>query len=164
MAAQVDGSAHLLRRMGGNMLLGGGTQAIAGGVNELGQAEMVYDVGSQSAESAVSGVRMDAIPKDGGNQFSGIWRAFGSSKALQNNNINDELRAQGITAVNKLDFNWDNNVAAGGPIRQNKAWYFAAFELSQFNILVANVYFPDGSQADTGARPVNLTTADVPAV
>ena len=56
---------------GGNMLLGGGTQAIAGGVNELGQAEMVYDVGSQSAESAVSGVRMDAIPKDGGNQFFG---------------------------------------------------------------------------------------------
>ncbi len=144
---------------GGNMLLGGGTQAIAGGVNELGQAEMVYDVGSQSAESAVSGVRMDAIPKDGGNQFSGTWRAFGSSKALQNSNLNDELRAQGITAVNQLDFNWDHNVAAGGPIRQNKAWYFAAFELSQFNILVANVFFPDGSQADTGGHvKPNLTT------
>ena len=144
---------------GGNMLLGGGTQAIAGGVNELGQAEMVYDVGSQSAESAVSGVRMDAIPKDGGNQFSGTWRAFGSSKNLQNSNLNDELRAQGITAVNQLDFNWDNNVAVGGPIRQNKAWYFAAFELSQFNILVANVFFPDGSQADTGGHvKPNLTT------
>ena len=144
---------------GGNMLLGGGTQAIAGGVNELGQAEMVYDVGSQSAESAVSGVRMDAIPKDGGNQFSGTWRAYGSSKKLQNGNLTDELRAQSITAVNQLDFNWDNNVAAGGPIRQNKAWYFAAFELNQFNILVANVFFADGRQADTGGHvKPNLTT------
>jgi hypothetical protein len=137
---------------GGNMLLGTGGQAIAGGVNELAQAEMVYDVGGQSAESAVAGVRMDAIPKDGGNQFTGTWRVFGSTSALQSSNLTDELRAAGIQAVNKLDFNWSNNVAVGGPIRQNKLWYFAALELSQFNILVANVFFPDGRQADTGGH------------
>jgi hypothetical protein len=137
---------------GGNMMLGGGTQAIAGGVNELGQAEMVYDIGSQSAESAVSGVRMDAIPKDGGNTFAGTYRLFGSRKAWQSSNLNDTLRAAGIRAVNKLDFNWDSNIAAGGPIKQNKLWYFSAFELSQFNILVANVFFADGRQADTGGH------------
>jgi hypothetical protein len=137
---------------GGNMMLGGGTQAIAGGVNELGQAEMVYDVGSQSAESAVAGVRMDAIPKDGGNTFSGTYRFFGSSHALQSSNLTDELRAAGILAVNKLDFNWDSNIGVGGPIRKNKAWFYSAFELSQFNILVANVFFPDGRQADTGGH------------
>ena len=138
--------------MRNDMLLGSGGQAIAGGVNELGQAEMVYNVGGQSAEFASAGVRMDAIPKDGGNNFSGTWRIFGSNKSLQSNNLNDDLRAQGITAVNKLDFNWDNNVAVGGPIKKNKVWYFTAFELSQFNILVANVFFPDGSQADTGGH------------
>lgn len=137
---------------GGNMMLGGGTQAIAGGVNELGQAEMVYDVGSQSAESAISGVRMDAIPKDGGNRFAGTYRFFGSNSHLQSSNLTDELQAAGIRAVNKLDFNWDSNVALGGPIRQDKFWYFTAFELSQFNILVANVFFPDGTQADTGGK------------
>lgn len=137
---------------GGNMMLGGGTQAIAGGVNELGQAEMVYDVGSQSAESAVAGVRMDAIPKDGGNTLSGTYRFFGSNSSLQSSNLTDELRNAGIRAVNKLDFNWDSNIAIGGPIRQNKAWFFSAFELSQFNILVANVFFPDGRQADTGGH------------
>jgi hypothetical protein len=146
---------------GGNMMLGGGTQAIAGGVNELGQAEMVYDVGSQSAESAVSGVRMDAIPKDGGNRFSGTYRFFGSNANLQSDNLNDELRQAGIRAVNKLDFNWDSNVALGGPIRQDKAWYFTAFELSQFNILVANVFFPDGTQADTGGKVKPNGTARV---
>jgi hypothetical protein len=29
-------------------------------------------------------------------------------------------------------------------------WFFAAYELSQFNILVADVFFADGKQADTG--------------
>jgi hypothetical protein len=135
---------------GGNMLLGSGTQAIAGGVNELGQAEMVYDVGSHTAEYATAGVQMDAIPKDGGNRFEGTYRFFGSTKGLQSSNLTDELRAAGITDVNKLDFNWDSNIAVGGPIRRNKVWFFSALELSQFNILVANVYFPDGTQADTG--------------
>ncbi len=135
---------------GGNMLLGSGTQAIAGGVNELGQAEMVYDVGAHTAEYATAGVQMDAIPKDGGNRFQGTYRFFGSQHALQSSNLNDTLRAAGITAVNQLDFNWDSNIAYGGPIRRNKMWFFTAFELSQFNTLVANVYFADGTQADTG--------------
>src|SRR5262245_9711954 len=65
--------------MRNDMLLGAGTQAIAGGVNELAQAEMVYDVSGQSAEFATAGVRMDAIPKDGGNSFNGTWRFFGST-------------------------------------------------------------------------------------
>ena len=44
--------------------------------------------------------------------------------ALQSDNLTDELRAAGIQAVNKLDFNWDTNVAVGGPIKQNKLWFF----------------------------------------
>jgi hypothetical protein len=135
---------------GGNMMLGGGTQAIAGGVNELGQAEMTYEIGSHSAEFATAGVRMDAVPKDGGNTFSGTYRFFGSHNSLQNDNLTDELRAQGIEAVNQLDFNWDSNVSVGGPIKRDRMWFFAAYELSQFNILVANVFFPNGEQADTG--------------
>jgi hypothetical protein len=95
---------------------------------------------------------MDAIPKDGGNQFAGTYRLFGSSHTLQSSNLTDELRDKGIKAVNKLDFNWDSNVAVGGPIKKNKIWYFSAFELSQFNILVANVFFKDGRQADTGGH------------
>jgi len=138
--------------MRNDMLLGAGTQAIAGGVNELAQVEMVYDIGGQSAESPVAGVRMDAIPKEGGNKFAGTWRLFGSNHNLQSSNLTDNLRNQGIKAVNKLDFNWDNNVAVGGPIKENKLWYFSAFELSQFNILVANVFFPNGKQADTGGH------------
>src|SRR5262245_22921752 len=153
MAARGSTDQHIVYDgVRNDMLLGSGTQAIAGGVNELAQAEMVYDVGGQSAEFATAGVRMDAIPKEGGNRFAGTYRLFGSNHSLQSSNLTDELRAQGIRAVNKLDFNWDSNVAVGGPIKENKLWYFSAFELSQFNILVANVFFANGKQADTGGH------------
>jgi hypothetical protein len=152
MAARGATDQHIVYdgMKGGNMMLGGGTQAIAGGVNELGQAEMTYEISGHSAEFAEAGVRMDAIPKDGGNAFSGTYRFFGSNHVLQSDNLTEELEAKGLTAVNKLDYNWDSNVALGGPIQRDRLWFFTAFELSQYNILVANVFFANGKQADTG--------------
>jgi len=47
----------------GQNLTQGGFQANGVTVNELAQTELVYDAGSQSAENALGGVRMDSIPK-----------------------------------------------------------------------------------------------------
>ena len=52
----------------------------------------MYDAGSQSAENALGGVRIDSIPKEGGNNFSGVWRTVGSKGTLQGDNITDELK------------------------------------------------------------------------
>ena len=135
----------------GQILVAGGGQTIGVSFNELGQQEVVYTAGTQSAESATAGVQMDAIPKEGGNTFSGVWRLFGSTGAFQADNVTPEL-SQFIKEGDKLDFNWDNNVAVGGPIRKNRLWYFAALRLNQTNTLVANTFFPDGRQADTGGH------------
>jgi hypothetical protein len=54
----------------GQNLTGTGSQANGVTVNELAQTELVYDAGSQSAENALGGVRMDSIPKEGGNSLS----------------------------------------------------------------------------------------------
>ncbi len=60
----------------GQNLTGTGSQANGTGVNDLGQEELVFDAGSQSAETALGGVRMDSIPKEGGNRFSGALPIF----------------------------------------------------------------------------------------
>ena len=62
----------------GQNLTGTGSQSNGTGVNDLAQEELVYDAGSQSAETALGGVRMDSIPKEGGNRFSGVWRTYSS--------------------------------------------------------------------------------------
>jgi len=51
----------------GQNLTQNGQQANGVGVNELAQQELVYDAGSQSAEVAAGGVRMDSMPREGGN-------------------------------------------------------------------------------------------------
>jgi hypothetical protein len=133
----------------GQNLTGTGSQGNGTGVNDLGQVELVYDAGSQSAETALGGVRMDSIPKEGGNRFSGSWRTFFSNGSLQNDNVPDTLR-QFIAEGDSLDYTFNTNVAFGGPIRQNRLWFFAAYRSVKTDTFVANMYFPDGSRVNRG--------------
>jgi hypothetical protein len=138
----------------GQNLTGAGSQANGVTVNELAQTELVYDAGSQSAENALGGVRMDSIPKEGGNSFSGAWRTLGSKGSLQSNNITPDL--QPFISVNtKLDYSYDTNAVFGGPIRKNRMWFLLAQRVSRSNTLVAfpaNVLpgFPAGTQVPSG--------------
>jgi hypothetical protein len=133
------------------MLLGAGGQIAANPPNDLGFAEVVYDVGAQSAETPNAGVRSDVIPKEGGNVFAGTYRAFGSNQSLQADNLTSELAAF-ITNPSRAKFNWESNVALGGPILQNKLWYFGAFKLTQAVILMTNQFYPDGRPVDNGGH------------
>jgi hypothetical protein len=138
----------------GQNLTGTGSQANGVTVNELAQTELVYDAGSQSAENALGGVRMDSIPKEGGNTFSGAWRTVGSKGSLQGDNITDELKPY-ISVNTQLDYSYDTNFVLGGPIRKNKLWFLVAQRVSRTNNLVAFPVgvlpaFPNGTQVESG--------------
>jgi Carboxypeptidase regulatory-like domain len=138
----------------GQNLTGTGSQANGVSVNELAQTELVYDAGSQSAENALGGVRMDSIPKEGGNSYSGTWRTLGSKGSLQNDNITDALRPF-ISVNTQLDYSYDTNLVFGGPIRKNTLWFLFAQRVSQTNNLIAFPVgvlpaFPNGTQVESG--------------
>ena len=138
----------------GQNLTGTGSQANGVAVNELAQTELVYDAGSQSAENALGGVRMDSIPKEGGNNFSGVFRAIGSRGSLQSDNITPALRPF-ISVNTQLDYSYDANAVVGGPIRRNRLWFLVAQRVSRTNTLVAFPArvlpgFPDGTQVPSG--------------
>src|SRR5580765_6236455 len=137
----------------GQNLTQNGQQGNGVSVNELAQSELVYDAGSQSAENPLGGVRMDSIPKEGGNRFSGIVRAFGGNSSLQNSNITDELRPF-ISEGNSLDYTYDFNAVLGGPIRKDKLWFLVAQRVSQTNnrIPLPTQYFPGGSASESGGQ------------
>jgi len=143
----------------GQNLTQNGQQGNGVGVNELAQQELVYDAGSQSAEVAIGGVRMDSIPREGGNNFSGTLRVFGGTGGLQNGNITDELRPY-ISAGNALDYTYDVNAVFGGPIKQNKLWFLVAQRVSQTNNLIPlpTQYFPQGGQSESGGQVAPHTT------
>ena len=117
--------------------------------NDLTLQEVVYETSSHSAETPSAGVRLEAIPKEGSNTFTAIYRFYGSNRSLMGSNLTPAL-AEFISAQSQPDFNWESNVALGGPILEDKLWYFGAVKFSQFNTLITNTFLPDGSQADTG--------------
>ena len=86
--------------------------------------EYTIEVGALSAEADVSGVRQNAIPKTGGNVFRGsVFGDFtGDRYHLQStSNVPDASKVTSNTTI------WDINPTIGGPLRQDKLWFFAAY-------------------------------------
>src|SRR4051812_32310184 len=103
--------------------------------------EMSVTVGGKSAESDVSGVTVNAIPKSGGNTFSGAIFANYTNNNLQADNLTPELQAQGLTAVNKLLKVWDFNPTIGGPIAKDRIWFFSAYRHWGEKNTIAGMYY-----------------------
>lgn len=88
--------------------------------------EMSVQTAGSSAENQVSGVFVNVIPKEGGNQTHGSFFANYSGKGMQSNNLTEEIKARGLPTVTTIDRLWDVNPAIGGPIKENKLWYFSS--------------------------------------
>ena len=89
--------------------------------------EFTIDYSGISAEAAEGGVRINFIPKDGGNAFRGTMFASFANDALQSDNVTPELLARGLKYGNPIDRNWDVNPGYGGPIRRDKLWFYGSY-------------------------------------
>jgi hypothetical protein len=132
-----------------------GDGAIQQYFNEGMFSEMSYQTAGISAESSGGGVRLNMIPKDGGNAFHGDAFFSATGQSLQANPLTPDLIAQGLQAGNALSSIHDINVSAGGPIVQSKLWVFGSTRHWGVNQTVANAFYPANtfSPADTGFSP-----------
>jgi hypothetical protein len=98
---------------------------IGGQIPDVGSAtEVTVDHTAVSAELPTGGVRINFIPRDGGNRFAGATFFTFSNGGLASSNFTDELRAAGLGAPNEIKKNWDLNASAGGPLRRDRVWYW----------------------------------------
>ena len=96
-------------------------------VNPLAVEEVVVDLGTMgSAEYSLGGAQVNSIPKNGANRVTGSVFLAGTGAGLQSNNLDDTLRSQGLTTVNRVKKVYDFNGAVGGPIMRDRLWFFAA--------------------------------------
>jgi hypothetical protein len=105
--------------------IGGGSYRLYRG-NTLAAAEINLGLGAQSAESSTSGVQINYVPRDGGNRLSVNSNLSFANSSMANENLDDELRGRGLIRVGKLKKSWDYGVGVGGPIKQDKLWFYAA--------------------------------------
>ena len=122
-------------------------------------AEVVVQTGGAGAEYQMAGLVTNMVPKEGGNRFSGSTYFHYVNASMVGDNLTDEQRAKNLgSGIRKL---WDFNPGIGGPIKQDKLWFFFSYRTSgqdadsgvRYNATpTAWVYTPDLSQPNASIR------------
>jgi hypothetical protein len=124
-----------------------GNMYLSSNLTNMSLSALLYDevnisFSGQTPESGTNGVIMNAIPKSGGNNFSGSLLANGSWPALQGSNVNDRLRARGASDTDSLKKLYDINGAIGGPIKRDRLWFYYTSRYFTNEYYQAGLYFP----------------------
>ena len=103
------------------------------------------------AEADFGGTMLKMVPRDGGNQFSGLSQFSYSGSALETSNINDDLIARHLDPkrVGSLKKYRESGIALGGPIKQSKVWFYVSAREG------VNQLFVDGVQWNKLQQPLS---------
>ena len=97
---------------------------------DIGSAQEVTMLTSGGlGETETAGLQMNIVPKQGGNRFSGLAFVSGFSEGMQSDNFTPELQARGATQPTPVYRVYDVNTSAGGPIVQDRLWYYFTFRV-----------------------------------
>jgi Carboxypeptidase regulatory-like domain len=142
------GAAQTSLMMDG-MIINGlqGDGAIQTYTNDAGNQEMVYQTGGGTVDSPTGGVKINMIPKEGGNRFSGSLFQGYESTNLQSNNLTSFLQANGLKSVDKIGTYNDTNFTLGGPIKKDTLWFFGSGRFFIVNKPIGSTYVSDGTKA-----------------
>jgi len=147
--AQVE--AHGSRPGDGVSMIDGlriGNMYLSSNLTNMSLSPLLFDqvdvqLSGQMAETGTNGVIMNAIPKSGGNRFSGTALANGSGPSLQGNNVTSDLQARGLqgasTTLKKL---YDINGALGGPLKQDRLWFYVTSRYFTNEYYLAGRFYP----------------------
>jgi hypothetical protein len=111
--------------------------------------EISYDTGAQSAEVAQGGLRVNMIPREGGNQFKGIFFIQGANGPLASDNRSAAVKAF-IPQPLGLAYTYELNPSVGGPIKRDKLWFYFTYKLSDTKSYTT---LPDRSQGTQQSWP-----------
>lgn len=100
---------------------------------------------SNEADVPARGAYVNLLVKSGGNTFHGSALGAATQRSLQSDNIDDNLRSQGFAFGSALNSRWDGSFDLGGPIRQNKLWFYEGVRFRTQDRAALGVVQPDGS-------------------
>jgi len=115
-------------------------------------SEVTIDTSGLSAEQGQGGIRINYIPRDGGNTFNGALFITFANDAMQSNNLTDDLIARGLPSPNAIKTTYDVNPGVGGPIRRDRVWFYATGRVNRAD------QYPGGAFVNVnGYDPSNYT-------
>jgi hypothetical protein len=109
--------------------------------------EVNFMIGANPAEAEVGGVRINLVPKEGGNVFKGTANYQYTSPKLQTDNVDDELTRAGLVAPNKLVRQWDVGATLGGPVKRDRVWFFGGYRYFPNDRTVGGIFYAKDPKA-----------------
>ena len=122
-----------------NTFVGGGYGGAAA-PNPSAVQELSIDYSGVSAELPTGGVRINLIPKEGGNAFRGVFFGSFANGSMQGTNLTQELKDRGLPSPNSVKAIWDVNPGFGGPIRKERLWFYGSVRKNVAENYVAGMF------------------------
>jgi hypothetical protein len=94
--------------------------------NMAASQEVAVDYAGAGADNNAAGVKMNVIPREGGNTFNGTFFLNGTTGGLQGENFSQRLKDAGLRTPDSIRKLYDINPGYGGPLRQDKVWFYGA--------------------------------------
>jgi hypothetical protein len=88
--------------------------------------EVTLNTSAVDAELPMGGIRLNQIPRDGGNTFNGTFLGNFANGAMQGSNFTPELQQRGLRSPDSINKNWDVDLGLGGPLKQDRLWFYGA--------------------------------------
>jgi hypothetical protein len=107
----------------GSAFNGAGVSSYISDVGNAREVTMTTSGGLGEAEGG--GPSLNILPKEGGNVVRGSFYAAGVTKGMIGSNFTDDLKARGLTTPGETRKVWDFNLGVGGPILEDRMWYYA---------------------------------------
>ena len=121
--------------------------------NQALSQEMAVSTSGSPAEVSAGGLRLNMIPKDGGNQISGsTYVGFTLNRSWQADNFTQNLRDLGLESNQGISNIHDINPAIGGPILQDRLWYFGSFRAISVDEIYPGGFVPTFRSDATAAE------------
>ena len=114
--------------------------------NDAMAQEVAYSTSAAGADVSGGGVRINIVPQEGGNAFSGAIYAGYINGDWQGDNIDQRLLDRGIRGSDRIEMISDVNWSIGGPIRRDNIWFYLSMRRISQDALKANVFHADGRQ------------------
>ena len=114
------------------------------------QAESSVMTSAIPADTAWGGMRINIIPKDGGNVTSGTVFLGGSKGSWMSKNIDDYLRSRNVVTPKGVLRVQNFSATMGGPIKRDMLWFFVSARHMATDELIPNtpthMYLPSGEE------------------
>jgi hypothetical protein len=102
------------------------------------------------------GLFVNLIPKEGGNVLSGSSFLSYTNSSWQGDNVTQELKDKGLRTGDTVAYIYDTNFSLGGPIVQDKLWFFGSFrDVGNANRIANSFYSSTGKPVSTATLPTS---------